>query len=317
MKKTFMFILLITILVWPCIGGAADNGKKVLFIDSYHEGYAWSDGITEGVKKGLDSSVELKIFRMDSKRNPDEDFKKEAALKAKALIEEFKPDVVIAADDNASKYLIEPYYKGGTLPVVFCGVNWDATIYGFPTDNITGMLEVTPIDGLLAQLNKFAKGPRIGFLGPDNETGHKEAENYKKVFGLKLVEYYAQDADDWMKGFAELQGSADVLIIDSDGGLYKDREAELAAFVIKNTKIPTGTTYDFMSPYAIVTYAKVAAEQGYWAAEAAMQILKGKSAKDIPVAKNQQGVLIINSKIIEASGLEVPYEIIETAETVI
>ena len=47
--------------------------------------------------------------------------------KAKAEIDAFKPDVVIAADDNASKYLIEPYFKDAALPFVFCGVNWDAS----------------------------------------------------------------------------------------------------------------------------------------------------------------------------------------------
>lgn len=83
-------------------------GKKVLFIDSYHEGYGWSDGITTGIKTGLqDSGVELKVIRMDTKRNTGDAFKKEAALKAKAEIEAFKPDVVIASDDNASKFLIE------------------------------------------------------------------------------------------------------------------------------------------------------------------------------------------------------------------
>jgi hypothetical protein len=45
-------------------------GKKVLYVDSYHEGYAWSDGITKGVKKGLEGTgIELKAVSMDTKRN--------------------------------------------------------------------------------------------------------------------------------------------------------------------------------------------------------------------------------------------------------
>jgi hypothetical protein len=79
-----------------------------------------------------ESGIELKVFRMDTKRNADEAFKKDAALKAKAEIEAFKPDVVIASDDNASKFLIEPYYKNASLPFVFCGVNWDEKCTGFP-----------------------------------------------------------------------------------------------------------------------------------------------------------------------------------------
>ena len=114
--------------------------KRVLYVDSYHQGYEWSDGVTEGVRSVLDNTgVDLKIFRMDTKRNTDEAYKKKAALQAKELIASFHPDVVIASDDNASKYLIMNYFKDADLPFVFCGVNYNADDYGFPYSNVTGM----------------------------------------------------------------------------------------------------------------------------------------------------------------------------------
>ena len=179
---------------------ASYKGKKVLFIDSYHEGYAWSDRITNGIKSVINGKgITLKIVRMDTKRNTSDDFKKEAALKAKAVIESFKPDAVIAADDNASKFLIEPYFKNSSLPFVFCGVNWDASVYGYPYKNATGMVEVTPIPQLLEQLKVYAKGDRIGFLAPELLTARKEADNYRKVFGLDITDYYAKDFEDYKK----------------------------------------------------------------------------------------------------------------------
>lgn len=293
-------------------------GGKVLFVDSYHQGYEWSDGIESGIKKALDGSgVELKVVRMDTKRNPSEEFKQQAAQKVKAEIAAYKPDVVIASDDNASKYLIVPYYKGKDLPFVFCGVNWDASGYGFPAKNVTGMIEVTPMDGLLEELQKLAKGDKVGFLAPDILTGHKEAENVSKVFNLKMTEYYAKDAADWMKGFQELQGKVDMLIIDSDGGLWPEAKAQREAFVLANTKIPTGSTYEFMAPYAIITYAKVAQEQGFWAGQTALEIMGGKSPADIPVVQNKEGKLIINVKVAQASDLQVPYEALSSAQKVI
>ena len=132
------------------------EGKKVLFIDSYHQGYAWSDGVTKGVQiKMKDTGVQLKVLRMDTKRNSSDDFKKEAAKKAVSVIKEFEPDVVIAADDNASKFLIKPYYKDAELPFVFCGVNWDAKVYGYPYKNVTGMVEVAPIPIQLSSSDFF------------------------------------------------------------------------------------------------------------------------------------------------------------------
>ena len=314
---TVMSLAFVLSIVTPSFA-ASLAGKKVLFVDSYHEGYAWSDGITAGIKTGLkDSGVELKVFRMDTKRNTDDAFKKDAALKAKAEIDAFKPDVVIASDDNAAKFLIEPYYKNASLPFVFCGVNWDEKVYGFPCKNVTGMVEVTPLPQLIEQLQPFAKGNKIGFLAPELATARKEAENLKKVFGMTLTEYFAKDFDDWKKGFSELQGSVDMLVMDSDGGLYKDQAAEMKSFVEANTKIPSGSTYDFMAAYALISYAKLAEEQGFWSADAAMKILGGTSAADIPVAKNTQGKLIVNAKIAKALGADLPFEIIQSADQVI
>ena len=320
MRKFLVTVMSMAFVLSFCMPSFAAGlaGKKVLFVDSYHEGYAWSDGITAGIKTGLkDSGVELKVFRMDTKRNTDDGFKKAAALKAKAEIEAFKPDVVIAADDNASKYLIQPYYKDANLPFVFCGVNWDEKVYGFPYKNVTGMVEVTPLPQLIEQLQPFAKGNKIGFLGPDIATARKEAQNLKTVFGMTLTEYFAKDFEDWKKGFAELQGSVDMLVLDSDGGLYKDQTAEMKAFVEANTKIPSGSTYDFMAAYALISYAKLAEEQGFWSADAAMKIMGGTSPADIPVAKNTQGKLIVNARIAKALGADLPFEIIQSADQVI
>lgn len=313
---TLCFLLIVSFCI--CCFAKSYNGKKILFVDSYHEGYAWSDGITDGVKKTLDGTgVELKIIRMDTKRNTAADFKKEAAVKVKAAIEAFKPDVVIVADDNASKYLVMPYFKDADLPFVFCGVNWDAAVYGYPYKNVTGMLEVTPIPQILEQLRPYAKGDRLGFIAPDIATARKEADNYRKIFGYTVTDYYAKDFEDWKKGFVELQGKVDMVFLESDGGLYKDHADEMKAFVEANTKVPTGTAYDFMAPYAMLTYAKVAQEQGIWSAEAALKILDGTSPADIPLAKNEEGVLIINVRIAKKIGAQIPFEILGSAEKVI
>jgi ABC-type uncharacterized transport system substrate-binding protein len=316
MKRAFGVVLSVLLVLSIC--GTAAAKKKVLYIDSYHEGYPWSDGITEGVQEALKGKdVDLKIIRMDTKRNTSEEFIKEAALKAKAVIEEFKPDVVIASDDNASKYIIMPYYKDASLPVVFCGINWDEKVYGYPYKNATGMVEVTPVPQLIEQLRPLAKGGRIGFIGPETLTARKEATQYNEVFKLDTVNYFAKDFEDWKKGFVELQKKVDILIVDSDGGLYNDHRAEYQAFVEANTKIPTGSCYDFMAPYAILTYGKKASEQGYWAGTAALKILDGTPPSAIPIVRNKEGILIVNVKLAEASGTELPFELIQSADQIL
>jgi ABC-type uncharacterized transport system substrate-binding protein len=253
---------------------------------------------------------------MDTKRNADEVFKKDSGDKIKAAIEQFKPDVVIAADDNAQVYVIAKYFKDTNLPVVFCGVNWDASAYGFPCKNVTGMLEVAPLPPLMEQLKKYAKGNRVGTIGPDNETNRKEAEYAEKNFGIKMEKVFVKDVEEWKKGFVELQSKVDMVIIDSDGGLYKGKEAELKSFVEANTKVPTGTMYDFMTPYAMIGFTKIAEEQGDWAATAALKILDGASPGSIAVAKNEKGMLFVNARIAKTLKADLPYDLLASAKVI-
>ncbi len=319
MKKQIVFVVMLMVgLMIALPAGAA--GKKVLFIDSYHEGYAWSDGVLKGVETGLDGKgVELQVVRMDTKRNKEDDFKKEAALKAKAFIEGYAPDVVIASDDNAAKFLIQPYYKDADLPFVFCGVNWDASVYGMPYNNVTGMVEVAPVKELLEQLKQYAPGKKIGFLAADDLTTHKEAENYKKELGIDTVNYFASDMEDWMKNFVRLQeqDQVDIILLENTAGLKGWDENAAATFIVANTKVPTGTTLEHMAPFAMFGFAKVPEEQGFYAAGAALEILAGTSPKDIPVVKNKDGKLYVNLKIASAIGAEIPYEILGAASKVI
>jgi hypothetical protein len=135
--KGLAFLALTAALLVGGPAGATEK-KKVFFIDSYHEGYEWSDGIVRGVRSVLGDSVELKIHRMDTKNNPSEDFARNAGEEARQAIAAWGPEVVIAADDNASRHVVAPFFANTDLPAVFCGVNWDASVYGFPTKNVCG-----------------------------------------------------------------------------------------------------------------------------------------------------------------------------------
>src|SRR5689334_2510116 len=89
--------------------GADLAGKRILWVDSYHEGNPWNDGIGRGIAATLkDSGVELRIVRMDTARNSGEAFAHQAGQRAKAAFDAFKPDVVITTDDAAAKHFVVP-----------------------------------------------------------------------------------------------------------------------------------------------------------------------------------------------------------------
>jgi len=298
----------------------ADNyaGKKILFVDSYHEGYPWSDGITAGIKNVLEKTgIELKIVRMDTKRNRDEIFKEKSALEAKNIIENFKPDVVIAGDDNASKYLIVPYYKDADLPFVFCGVNWDASIYGFPYKNLTGMVEVALINSIVKHLKNYSKGNTLGLLGIDSLTARKNAEQYAKLLNTTIEHaYFVKDVETWKQQFLKLQNQVDMLILQNPQGIKGWNDEEIVNFVEENTRIPTGTTQAERTIFTLLGIVKVPEEQGVWAAKAALKILDGTLPNDIPIAQNKEGKVIVNLKIGNKLGIVFDRRLLKTAEII-
>ncbi len=323
-------ILIIPILIiglcsaWATSHSATENvKKKILYIDSYHEGYPWSAGIQEGVEKILTTrkikvKTELKIFRMDTKRNTSEEFKKAAALKAEAIIQVWQPDVVIASDDNASKYVILPYFKNNPLPFVFCGVNWDASIYGFPFNNVTGMVEVSLVSQLIETMQPYAGGQRVGLLGADNFSNRKEALNYKNILNMNLKrEVFVNNFKELRTAFKKLQKEVDMLILAPPSFIKTEKERkEARAFFERNTTIPTGSVEDWITPYTLVGYTKIASEQGEWATQTALKILGGESPADIPIVRNKAAQVFLNMRIAKQMNIKFPMDMINRANFV-
>ena len=69
--------------------------------------------------------------------------------------------MVTTSDDSAARYLIAEHYRDADLPFVFCGVNWDASVYGFPHRNVTGKVEVSPIPQIISLMREHAAGDRV------------------------------------------------------------------------------------------------------------------------------------------------------------
>ena len=330
-------ILIIAVLVSVCSGLMACNtpasvpvggptsdakavaeytGKKILFVNSYHEGYEWSDGIESGLQEVLkDTGVEVKFVRMDTKNNPSVEFAVEAGKAAKAEIDAFQPDVLIAADDNAQKYVIVPYYMGSSQPVVFCGINWDASNYNYPASNITGMIEVELPDRLIEHLETYAKGQKVGYLTVDSETERSVAAIYnERFFNGEMEIYWVETWEDYKATFIQAQAEVDILFLGNNAGIDYWNLEEAEKFVVDNIEVPTGSINDWMAPYALITLAKSSYEQGEWAAQAALRILKGTPASEIPLVENKIGELILNLDLADKLGVVFPPSLLKVAE---
>jgi ABC-type uncharacterized transport system substrate-binding protein len=107
-----------------------------------------------------------------------------------------------------------------------------------------------------------------------------------------------------------------MLILGVSAGIKDWNDTQAADFALQETKIPTGVEAEWMMPFALIGYVKVPEEQGEWAANAAIEIMNGKSPADIPGAANKKAKIFLNMKIAKKLGIVFPIELINQAEFV-
>ncbi len=290
---------------------------KILWVDSYHSEYEWSIEIEEGLRSVINpTGVELRIVRMDTKRNPGPQASHTAAREALAVISAFEPDVVIATDDNAQTYLVVPHLRDVGVSVVFAGVNWDASEYGYSSSpNVTGMIEVDLVEPLVDLLAVHADGIRVGYISGDTKTDRKLVDVYNdRFFGGEVVASFVTTFDEFQQAFVEMQEQVDILLFGNNAGIEGWDDAAAAELAATHTSIPTGSRSSWMAPYVLVTLAKLGQEQGEWAATTALEILQGASPASIPEAENAVGKLIVNADIADALGVVFGPSVLRTAE---
>jgi ABC-type uncharacterized transport system substrate-binding protein len=294
--------------------------KKILIVQSYHAGYEWSAGIEKGLQSvlGAHKGIEFKTHWMDTHRNKEDAFKVQAGKDALAIIKEWQPDLIITSDDDAVKYLVEPFLNDTDLPVVFCGVNWNLDRYTLATNrNVTGIIEIAHFHQLIEALMPYAKGTRIGFIAGENVNTDAEVAALKREFpDYAISTYAARSFEEWASELAKACGEVDVLLVDNNAGIPEWNAAEAKRLIYDTVSIPTGSPNDWMANYNMLTFAKNAGEQGEWAAKTALRILAGTPPADIPVATAKKARIFLNMALAKKLGIRFPMELIENAHLI-
>lgn len=287
-----------------------------LYVSSYHKGYEWNDGIERGMDDALKGKCDVDKFYMDTNRNIDPEHAKRMALLAKKYIEKTRPDIVIACDDPASKYLVQPYFKDNVLPIVFCGVNWTVKTYGYPYTNVTGMLEMAPIKPLMREVMAIIPGVKEGiYLTSDVITQHREFEFNREnlaQLGIKLTPVYVKTMAQWKAAFVAAQKSQ-FIFLGTNAGINDWKDEEARVFSASQTNKLVVTNYDWMAPLAVLSMTKIAEEQGEWSAQVALSILGGIKPDVIPIVANRRWKVFINPDLAKHAHIKLPQRLIRTA----
>lgn len=304
--------LLISILYFP-MSLAVD---KCLYVSSYHQGYAWSDGVEQGLRGELEGACEIHQIDMDTKRNKDKDFVQQAANEVRLFIEQWQPNVVITSDDNAAKYVIQQYYRDAEIPFVFSGVNWTVKEYGFPYDNVTGIIEVAPLKTMLSQAADYANSSQAVYLGADTLTEKKNLKRVSDVaqkLGIALEGVLVSTAKQWKQAYVKAQQSG-FIVMGSYSGIDNWDKNLLSQFSVKHANKLVVTSHQWMMPFSTLGYTKIPQEHGSWAAKAAKEILQGTLPSEIPIVANRKWDIWVHTEHLQSTGIKIPRKLIRKAK---
>lgn len=302
-----LFILFFLVSFTACEKKKTDAKKKVLIVHSYHLEYAWVKAIQDGIVENLDKEkLEIQTIYMDTKRNPSEDFKKEAGKKALERVKSFKPDVIITSDDNAQKYFGMQVASEKLAPLVFCGVNASAEAYAYPGKEVSGILERPHLKQTMEMLESLSDVKSYMVLTDDSPTSEGFIDYINSHADIKAqisTMVTTNDFEEWKKACTSLK--EDALISYMYHTLNKEPK-EVMQWTTANLKKPSLGFFNFAIEDGVL-FGKTESgyEHGQMAAELAQDILSGKKASALPITTAEKGLILVNKKTAEAIGMDV------------
>jgi ABC-type uncharacterized transport system substrate-binding protein len=275
----------------------------MLLVHSYHEGYRWDDTITEGVRSAIaGTGLALDIFYMDAKRHTDEAWKIDAGQRARKKVDQYHPDIILAADDDAQQYFAVSYLNTA-LPIVFTGVDADPSKYGYPAVNVTGIIERPHFRESLALAQQLRPIKRVAVLSCHDSTSMLALGFMKQEqVDVDVAEWLmVDDFTAWKKAVERFNASVDAIVIRSYQAVKKPGSSEnvpphdVAAWTSQHATIPTIAFHDFeIEDGLLVGVVKSGQEYGRLPAEYALRILAGTPPSSLPIIKPSKGIKMIN-----------------------
>lgn len=301
------------------------TSKKVMLVFSYGTEYEWVIEETQGVMDVFaGENIVFEKFYMNTKQHTEEQWIKDISAKAIAKIDEFQPDVLMVFDDNACKYVAE-HYNGSDLNVVFCGMNGYPVDYGFPSQNVTGIVEKELWQESYDLVVQLDPGVTNAVILLDSSATSAVAA--KRIESLPLMKdllgvYRIHTFEMWKEIVTMLQDSTGALgmfvyFSIKDGAGNPVPSEEVLEWTLQNNSLPEFAILDFtVKGGALCGVSVNGSTQGKMAAEMALRILDGESPANIPVVAPPKGEKHVNQKRVGELGITIPESVLKDATIV-
>jgi len=295
---------------------AASAAPRVLLLNSYHNGYDWSDDETDGARAVLAKAyprLELSIEYLDAKRLPG---RRHFAQLARLLQEKYRsaaPGLVLTLDnaafDFARRYrpLLFPH-----TPLVFCGVNdfKPAAIAG--ESGVTGVAQnFDSFATLSLALSLHPRTREVVVLNDYTDTGLAMRRELKaraaRLSGVRLDFLEEMPLSGALARLKGLSGDCLVLLLsytsDPDGSTYS--QAEVGELVSAASPLPVYATNALQLGTGVVGGQMIDGKlEGQEAARLALRILEGGSAAAPPVVSGGLSRPMFDYAVLSRFGID-------------
>ena len=320
-RATLFFSLICTVTVFtflalPAPSHADKEKKTVLYLNSYHNGYHWSDGLLEGFRSVLNRShykVDLQIEYIDAKKYNYDLISKNLFSLYKEKFKNESFDVIVLSDNDALNFVNQHRHDlFKNIPVVFCGVN-DLKDSEIAAGNITGIVEVYDfIDTLKVAKTLHPEKNRLVFLIDNSTTGTAIRHQAEKLLqtnnlGLKIEFWTELSLEETQQRVSELPTDTFLFIApyyQSINGRFYTAE-EVTEAIYQHSSVPIYSSWEFLIGYGTVGGRVLSGiEDGKTAGKMALQILNGTKADDIPIIRQPEGgMYLFDYRVMEKLGI--------------
>jgi hypothetical protein len=313
-----LFTLLVELSLFAKTAESPETFKRVLVVNSYHEGYKWSDDIVKGIKTGLASNedlIEIQIEYMDTQRVTDREYLTSLKTLYSYKFRDSQFDIILSSDDTAFDFLLlygEELFPD--IPIVFCGVNHFDEKRITENRQITGVVEGYDIKSTLeTALMLHPETETMYYIDDDTTTGKAIMKEFQLVVpefedrldfirldgrNLDLIEEKAKTLPDtsliiFLIYFQDNQGT----YFPYDSAISRLREA---------SPVPIYVVWDFHLGYGIMGGKLTSGYyQGKMAADLALRVLAGEIAETIPVLTENTNVYKFDGRELKRFGIDV------------
>ncbi len=298
----------------------ATTTSRVLYINSYHPGYAWSDGIEQAIRERLAAAgrpIEVSTEYLDSRRFPDAALRDQQATLLAGKYAAYKPDLVMLSDNDAFHFALKHRARlFPDIPIVFCGYNSFRPALLDGIRNITGVNEEVELTGTVElAIQQFPQTRTLVFITSSGDASSQRIRQIAEstVFPkyrdrFKLLELHDASLPEIQAALGK-QGQDSLVFL---SGQTRDTGNGRALTPVENGRLisaisplPVYSFWDFHLGTGIIGGQLLTArDQGLAAAEQALRILDGTRADNLPVVMTSPTSPLFDYAVMQQFGLE-------------